>query len=270
MSRNGVNHHGITENRSLFSQIPTEKHQPFNSKGRISMKNKFTITELLVVISIISILVSLLLPVLGSARKKAKAINCIANLKSCGLIIQDYADSNNGWWVALDNTASNTSERKVHWSQIVSYAKSPVFEHFRKQAITFMKCTETNFNAADVRLTTYSANINNADLVPAGSSIGADKQFVRVRLERMPLAERTSGFAQPLLGEAGYDTDIQGNTTTYVMGRTNGTTIGTTHQLLRHKATGNFIFSDGHAEMLNAAAIIHRLGYLPERVKLIQ
>jgi prepilin-type processing-associated H-X9-DG protein len=55
----------------------------------------FTIVELLVVITIISILAALLLPALGKARNVAKGSVCLSNLKQIGLVIYGYAVDNN-------------------------------------------------------------------------------------------------------------------------------------------------------------------------------
>lgn len=55
----------------------------------------FTLIELLTVISIIAILASILFPVFGQARERARAIACLNNLSQMGRAMQMYADDNN-------------------------------------------------------------------------------------------------------------------------------------------------------------------------------
>jgi len=67
----------------------------------MSRKRGFTLVELLVVIGIIALLISILLPALSAAQRKAQSIKCQANLKQIGTSLLMYANNNNGHMLPL-------------------------------------------------------------------------------------------------------------------------------------------------------------------------
>src|SRR5688572_7481639 len=66
-------------------------------------RQAFTLIELLVVVAIITILASLLLPVLAAGKMSVRKTLCLSNQRQMSLATQMYADDYNGAFPKADN-----------------------------------------------------------------------------------------------------------------------------------------------------------------------
>jgi prepilin-type N-terminal cleavage/methylation domain-containing protein/prepilin-type processing-associated H-X9-DG protein len=72
---------------SLYKEVNMRKNN----------RNGFTLVELLVVISIISLLMAVLLPALTGARRQARRSVCASNMRQISLAFNAYAQDNSDW-----------------------------------------------------------------------------------------------------------------------------------------------------------------------------
>ncbi|MCK4752620.1 MAG: type II secretion system protein [Planctomycetes bacterium] len=89
-------------------------------------RDGFTLVEILVVISIISLLMGILLPALGRVRRQAKDVVCRSNLKQWATILSMYAYDNDGYFLR-GYTGDDSTVRHDQWMKVLwpYYSKEP-------------------------------------------------------------------------------------------------------------------------------------------------
>ncbi len=189
-------------------------------------KTGFTLIELLVVIAIIAILAALLLPALASAKQKAKAIQCISNLKELGIGCALYELDN-------DDALPETSHQHASWiGKLAVYGLTNLYicpldtNHMRISSYAINDFLTPNpFGAPKLdfsKLTLIPAPAETIHLAEArGDYIGAD---------HFHFADAQSGGYTPLA----FESDVA---------------------VTRHQGSANYLFADGHVSALRWPAV---------------
>ena len=192
----------------------------------------FTLVELLVVIAIIGILAALLLPVLSSAKQRAQAVQCTANLRQIGMGMRMYADDSNdlfpesGGVIPWDQTDPATGQ-KSWMQQLFSYVNNQAAYHCPADK----RSPFSYFNGVRAAY---------ADTNTFGS--------VNAKRIEFPAAFVLAGDTVGLLFETN-DADKDDYTQNCVGGPTNGTP---SMEWQTHSSGQNILFEDGHAKWFKA------------------
>ncbi len=107
-----------------------------------STKKAFTLVELLVVISIISLLMAVLMPALAKARNQGKRIYCLSNLRQLGIAAVNYAVANDDYYPVAHYWQGNEAEFYLHnwdFTQVWSGSDSKVIPGLLWQGDTIEK-----------------------------------------------------------------------------------------------------------------------------------
>lgn len=212
-------------------------------------KHPFTLTELLVVISIIAILAGLMLPALNRSRISALATACSSNLKQVGASFTLFANDNEdklppadfGGTLGTPGTQStsedallqSTGTTRPWYGELArkKYLDKAPFADARKTDRTVVNCPVLSGN---------NPGAFNAYGVPKGTAaygtLVGSGIYYRIR------TEMDSSFA--LAADSAYDGDVKEES--YVLGEEDSSTIYTV--ALRHNFRGNFLMADGRVE----------------------
>lgn len=256
-------------------------------------RTKFTLVELLTVISVIAILTSLLLPALNSAREKANAIVCSGNLKQTGTGLMMYCNDNDDYLPNLlqgqDVMFTDSIARYVNSPYVVrsvftgtgdyGYFVNYTSEHYIYSAKSVFVCPTAAsrliepFSGAPASLfiSNYSVTRCDDSAPGTGHSPYAWWQF-KGQTNEKPNGRRLNGIkGKVIVGEQRYQTSVSSMTKQVNKTRqgsiycwspaypaNNAWASGNVHN---DGLGGNWLYKDGHVSLHRFnTQIIHRSG----------
>lgn len=222
-------------------------------------KSKFTLIELLVVIAIIAILASMLLPALGKARSVAKRIECASTQKQLGVTLLMYVNDNQDH---LPWASFKIGSQFPYWTYFlapyyrVQYYPPSQWGKANTDLSRHIRCkgqgAENVTNPYQVYM--YNATIGgeSGHWDTTGSFSSSPKKLTSLRY-----ASRVLAFTDSIYGEVGKNLiptpflqNFCGQTTYWWTNPFGNCTVGYS----RHLMSANFLFTDGHVEVIPAPA----------------
>ncbi|MAX24054.1 MAG: hypothetical protein CMJ19_06065 [Phycisphaeraceae bacterium] len=125
--------------------------------GQSHRTKAFTLIELLVVISIISLLIAILLPALGAARKSARRIKCIAQMKQQGMALVLYAADFNDFPPLSDSNSQRVGQvQTMKYIHNLDYGDVPSRVPYRQPFSSVLACPSSGAESGLSNMAIYN------------------------------------------------------------------------------------------------------------------
>ena len=229
--------------------IGTKQGRPGRRHGA-EQYELFTLIELLVVIAIIAILASLLLPALNQAKEKAKAIQCVSNMRQCGTAFHAYGDDSRGIWALHYYRASGTGRS---WASfLLGYSDSADWctdsSAYLPTPATVLCPSEAPFTMRKENYlydSVYGVSSAKSSSFPSPYNTEDFRRTVNSLLILLP--ERVKSASEwPVLADTLCSTPTGAKRQSWSFSGVNIPTGYTGAVHLRHSGMSNVLFADGH------------------------
>lgn len=239
---------------SFAGKDELRKHRPhLTTTGR-----GFTLIELLVGLGIIAILLAILLPSVGKARRQARLTNCASNLRQIVMAMNSYAARHNGIYPMVDMPGTGANM----WDVPIFYTDEVLKEGVDLRTFYCPAVLDTTFSPSswdyygNFRIVGYNVWVerkNGADLIPPSNTYSGTRMKIVEPRPAEPFAgpRGTSdlrGLKNPVI------TDIVGSTGVTPPGdarldSSNPYNMSSSHMNGPTMLGVNQGYSDGHVEM---------------------
>lgn len=252
----------------MTARVPSSSMKTGRYPDREGWSNGFTLLELTVVIAILAILSSMTAAAVLAGRKKARNIQCIANLRQHGIALNRFLSDNSAYpmFVSLDPN-QNTDHGKVWWQSLYPNA----FESYIRYTgdLGVLDCPAVNRPSTYPKNAGFSdygynrrglvASTNQLALGLGGDGMGANSSPISPNRESEVLAlSRMIALGDGLVGWNGAIRDGS-----WELGRNIPMFEGLNSRMSpaqqsectpranqRHRGNANIVFCDGHVDGL--------------------